>query len=201
MKRKFKIILSVFLCTVMVFTAFSTAFADEIQEKNVYCMINSKNSTGTLSKGESLELHVEYHSEGYEDVNLEWSTEGDSCIIEYAEPTENNGIVTEATVTSVTHGDFYVTVRLISSDGQELDNALFKVVSNVPEELSFLERYKQDFEELKLTATFLFYMTVLLPIIAVPAGIICEIMILFGANEQKVLELFTNYIVWMDRFI
>ncbi len=193
MKRKFKKILSVFLCMVMVFTAFSTAFASgEQDEKPVWCDIRPIPGTTqvVLSKGDSHDLFVAYNPGDYENVSLEWSSQGDSCQIELSEPEEKSGLIQRATVTSVSCGNFGVTVKLVADDGTVLDEDTLTVISKASEFGKWLGILK---EELKLT----FYFFGLLPAFGVPMGIIAKAMEIFGMDEDVITQFVDDYTLWM----
>ncbi len=192
MKERFKKILSLMLCAVMVFTAFSTAFASgEQEEEHVWCDVRPNPGTFTivLSKGNSHGLFVAYNSGSHENVSLEWSSEGDSCTLELGEPEEESGLVQRATVTSVKRGDFDVTVKLVAADGTVLAEDTYTVVSR---ETDFGMKIEYTRYELKV----LFSLTVILPALGIPMGIIAGAMEVFGADDETVSQFTESYAEW-----
>lgn len=193
MKGKFKRILSVILCLTMVFTAFSTAFADGEQKEtdNVWCTIRPNPGTFmiVLAKGDSHGLYVAYNRGSHEDVSLEWSCEGDSCTLELGEPEEDSGLIRSATVTSVKRGDFDVTVKLVASDGTVLAEDTYTVVSRATE-------FGMKFEYTKYEFKILFSLTVILPALGIPMGIIAGAMEVFGTDDETIEQFVGNYAEW-----
>lgn len=192
MKGKFKRILSVFLCAVMVFTAFSTAFASgEQEEEHVWC--NVRPNPGTmlvaLAKGDSYELYAAYNPGSHEGVSLEWSSKGDSCTMELGEPEEESGLIQSVTVTSVSRGDFDVTVKLVAADGTVLDEDTYTVVSR---ETDFGMKFEYTKYELKV----LFSLTAILPTLAVPMLVVVKAMEIFGADDEIVTQFAESYAEW-----
>lgn len=195
MKRKLKKILSVFLCAVMVFTAFSTAFASgEQEEENVWCAIRPIPGTTlvVLSKGDSHGLYVAYNPGSHEGVSLEWSSQGDSCLLELGEPEEESGLIQRATVTSVKRGDFDVTVKLVAADGTVLAEDTYTVVSRATD-------FGMKFEYTKYELKILFLLTVILPALGIPMGVIAKVMEIFGADDETVKEFVNNYAEWATK--
>lgn len=193
MKGKFRRILSVILCLTMVFTAFSTASADGEQEEteNVWCTIRPNPGTFmiVLAKGDSHGLYVTYNRGSHEDVSLEWSCEGDSCTLELGEPEEDSGLIRSATVTSVKRGDFDVTVKLVASDGTVLAEDTYTVVSRATE-------FGMKFEYSKYELKVVFSLTVILPALGIPMGIIAGAMEVFGADDETIEQFVGNYAEW-----
>lgn len=202
MKGKFKKILSVLLCAVMVFTAFSTAFANGEQgEEHVWCDVRPKDGRGNavITKGKSCGLYVAYNPGNHKDVSLEWSSQGDSCQMELGLQDEESGLIIEAVVTSVTHGKFDVTVKLVASDGTVLDEDTFTVVSEVKEDLDFFEKMIYEFEVFNEELRPVFYLTVLLPALGMPLGIIAKTMEILRVDEEIVVRFIEDYTLWMAK--
>lgn len=197
MKGKFKKFFSFLLCAVMTFTAFSTVFASsEQEEEHVWCDVRPTNGLGmiALMKGKSDGLYVAYNPGSHEGVMLEWSSQGDSCVLELAEPDEESGLVQRATVTSVKRGDFDVIVKLVAADGTVLDEDSFTVVSRETEWGLQLAVFK---EELKPV----FYIFGVLPSFGVPMGVIAKLMEIFGADDETVRQFVEDYTEWMASVI
>lgn len=195
MKGKFKKILSVFLCAVMVFTAFSTAFASgEQEEEHVWCDVRPTNGLGmiALTKGKSDGLYVAYNPGSHEGVKLEWSSKGDSCVLELAEPDEESGLIQRATVTSVSYGNFDVTVKLVAADGTVLDEDTFTVISRTT-------KWGVQFAAFKAEMKLAFYIFGLLPALSLPMGAIAKIMEIFGADDETVRQFIYDYGEWMSK--
>ena len=198
MKGKFRRILSVILCLTMVFTAFSTAFADGEQEEaeNVWCTIRPNPGTFAvvISKGNSHGLYVAYNRGSHEDVSLEWSCEGDSCTLELGEPEEESGLIRSATVTSVKRGDFDVTVKLVASDGTVLAEDTYTVISRATD-------FGMKYEYFKYESKVLFSVTVVVPALGIPMGIIAGAMEVFGADDETIERFVGNYAEWATKVV
>lgn len=195
MKGKFKKFLSVFLCAVMVFTAFSTAFASgEQEEKQAWCAVRPSNGLGmiALTKGKSDGLYVSYNPGNHEGVKLEWSSKGDSCVLELDEPDEESGLVKRATVTAVSYGNFDVTVKLVAADGTVLDEDTFTVYSRTTK---WGVQFVTFMEELKLA----FYIFGLLPTLSLPMAAIAKVMEIFGTDAETVRQFIYDYSEWMSK--
>ncbi len=117
--KMFKKITAIILCAILSVTAMPlAAFATDTAE--YYCKIEfKKGCKDNLKPGETTEIYVDYYAGENKDINLVWSAPGNMCEYEYVTDGET-GLVTGMKITAVSGGMFYVFVRLVDSDGNEL---------------------------------------------------------------------------------
>lgn len=119
------------------------------------------NPTGGIlikDKGDERDMKVFYNANGREDVNLVWKTKGDSLELECFEDAGGTGLLTNAVVTAVGYGEYYVWVELVDSDGKVLASSE-KVMfyTEIYEDMNFFETIEYYINE---AITFVFGISV-----------------------------------------
>lgn len=114
-----------------------------LNETPEYSCVLYKPSAGNLvkDKGDKKELKVFYNANGREDIKLIWKTKGDSLEIEYFEDAGGTGLQTNAVVTAVGYGTYFVWVELVDGNGKVLASSeKIELYTEIYEEMNFFEK-------------------------------------------------------------
>lgn len=121
-----------------------------LNETPEYSCVLYKPSAGNLvkDKGDKKDLKVFYNANGREDIKLIWKTKGDSLEIECFEDAGGTELQTNAVVTAVGYGTYYVWVELVDGNGKVLASSeKIEFYTEIYEEMNF-------FEEISYQATY-----------------------------------------------
>lgn len=118
-----------------------------LNETPEYSCVLYKPSAGNLvkDKGDKKDLKVFYNANGREDIKLMWKTKGDSLEIECFEDAGGTGLQTNAVVTAVGYGTYFVWVELVDGNGKLLASSeKIELYTEVYEEMNFFEKISYE---------------------------------------------------------
>lgn len=158
MMTKFKKVLSLFVCFMMIISVSSVCYVSAVGESSEdFCKIKRTTATVTIMPLEKLDLYAEYNVTSDTEYKFEWSIEGNSHFI-------NDGVSKTSVGTDVEMlflDDTTVKLQIISDDGRMLC-----------EDEIFLKSYRNNDTPfwVEIEATLLFAVMLLTVFIGSPIG-------------------------------